>query len=63
MSAYLSEFWPPIQKAVDKMAISPQTAWEIEEMLDSDSDLTPEDYQMINWINLVNCPVKHLEAQ
>lgn len=61
--AYQLEFYPPIQDAMDKMAISPLRAWELELALNDPAEYSREDWTVIQWINLVNMPAKHLQAQ
>ena len=61
--AYHLAFYPPIQDAMDKMALHPLRAWEMELLLNDPAEYSREDWQTIQWINLVNLPVKHLEAQ
>ena len=61
--AYQLEFYSPIQDAMDKMAISPLRAWELELALNDPAEYSRENWQTIQWVNLVNTPAKHLQAQ
>lgn len=63
MSAHLMEFYPPIQDAVNMMALHPVRAWEMEILLNDPAEYSRENWQTIQWVNLVNTPAKHLQAQ
>jgi hypothetical protein len=61
--AQLTHFYHPLQMAVDKMALSPQTAWELDLSLTDPAPYTQQEIRQIAWVNLVNSPVKYLQAQ
>ena len=63
MSGHLTQFSPYLQPAVDKMAISPQQAWDLDLLMEMDWEPTQEDLRLVLWINLVNCPAEHCARQ
>ncbi len=63
MSAKLVEFNPYLIDAVAMMALSPQVAWRLEQLMENDDDFTEQDELAIVWVNLVNTPVDLLEVQ
>ncbi|WP_326526395.1 hypothetical protein [Dokdonella sp.] len=58
MSAHLTQFSPFLQPAVDKMAISPQQAWDLDLLMEMDWEPTQQDLNLAQWVNLVNRPVE-----
>ena len=57
------EFNPWIQPAYQMRALSPQDAWEMEQAMEGEVELTQRLCNLVQWVNLVNCPVNYLEAQ
>lgn len=63
MSAQLMEFNPCLSDAVAMLALTPQDAWRLEQLMENDWEVTRQDEITIQWVNLVNTPAKHLRAQ
>ena len=45
------------------LALTPQDAWRLEQLMENDWEVTRQDEITIQWVNLVNTPAKHLRAQ
>ena len=57
------EFNPYIQPAYRMRALSAQDAWEMQLAMAGEVELTQHLCNLVQWLNLVNTPVKYLEAQ
>ena len=63
MPAEMMEFNPYLVDAVAMLALTPQDAWRLELLMESDEELTQGDLKTILWVNWVNLPAKHMQAQ
>ena len=57
MSAKQALFNPFLQQVVDKMAISPRQAWDLEVLMQMGWEPTQQDLNLAEWVGLVNTPV------
>ena len=57
------DFNPYLQPAYRMRALSAQDAWEMEQAMEGEVELTQRLCNLVQWVNLVNCPVNYLEAQ
>ncbi len=61
--AQLMEFNPHLQPAYQLAAITPSQAWDLEVAMYLDLRLTPEQYSLLDLVNLVNRPVEFMPMQ
>jgi hypothetical protein len=63
LMAQVMEFAEPLQEAVNKGAISPRQAWDLELLMEMEWEPTREDVQTMLWVNHVNLPVGLMTRQ
>ena len=56
-------FNPWIQPAYQMRALSAQDAWEMEQAMEGEVELTQHLCNLVQWVNHVNLPVEYLRAQ